>query len=472
MKGVLAIAEVEGLQSKQVLSQSTTIAAGDTYSGNEIIPWWIPYTGTTTYSGATPNSGRMWTIEGPLRNPISSDINLERNDSITLSDPNDWAHWHSALVTGVIGAKQNNQLVRGINPGQPIQHIGVDINVTSDVVGALNYLIGWAEISKNWGVINMSFNNGSKQYPGSNMYEFDNAIGKAMARASNNFLITQSAGNNNDDACGYGYEFFGAIDPAQPWDGIMQIGAHDRNGYRLDSDIILTPNDPNNPNNNLSVSGSNYGSCVELWAPGKQITSLRYNTSTTLVASGTSFAAPIAGAIANRHGAYNTRPIQREWFLKKNAQYNFSGQAAKWPTGTGNVLKKHSISSIWSPQTLTNISNLYNNSYQDMWNAGTAVGTIVIDLGTSRNVKFIRLTIKSDATVQTPDRKIEFSATSSSNSTGTATALYQAFAVSKHTDGAPITLALTNDLNTRYIIVNAGNYGSWLAYSEVEVYGQ
>lgn len=469
-EGVISISELEGKEANIVLSQSTTTAIGDTISGSEVVPWWLSYTNTLGNYAPPSNAARLYTIEGPLMSPISQDIVIGSNQSAS-SSPDIWQYWHSAHVTGVIGAKQNNMLSRGVNPGQPISHKGYGIQDTQ-VVNALNEIVSYSDVAKDWGVISMSLNNGAIQYPGNNTHEFSHARGRAMAIASNYHLILQSAGNNNSDKCGWGYTF---NDTALPWDAIMLVGGHDRMGNS-------SVNDPayfhyTTPPTVITTEGSNYGPCVEIWAPSQQITSLRYNSSQTQVLSGTSFSAPIAAAIASRHGDYSTRPLQREWFLKKNGQYTgkyaLDGSAiysAKW-NSSPNSLKRHNIQSAWSPQTNSGISNLYNGSYNDMWNAGAATGTVVLDLGTAKNVKFLRVTPRSSVKIH-EEFKIEFSVQSSTNSTGSVIGTYQDFMVPKHGDRAPITLALSNDMNTRYVVLHAGNYGSWLAYSEIEVYGQ
>lgn len=470
-EGVVNVSEIEGTPSKFVFSQSTTTAPGDVYSGSEIIPWWKTYTNTNDSNTYESSGNIFFVIDGPIVNPISTDLVFGINHSYEASawsgNPNYWPFWHATHVDGVIAAKNNNQFIRGVNPGQPLIHLGGPLT-DSAILDRLNYTMAYSELTHNWAAINMSINNGTAEPEYWNQFEFSKDIGRAMAVASNRNIIFQSAGNNNDGSCGWGYGFH---EDAPAWDGIMLIGGHDISGQRSTDDYVYF----NNGYGLGNVSGSNYGSCVELWAPSKQITSLRYNSSTTQVLSGTSFSAPIAAAIAMRHGNSLTRPLQREWFLKKNAQYTGSSAggspiySARW-NSSPNSLARHTISNVWSPQTTTNISNLYNGNYSDIWNSGGNTGTIVIDLGAYKNVKFVRVTPRSSVGLGDV-YPIYFSIAPSSDYAGSSVGTYQNYSISKHGDRAPITIPLS-DLYTRYIVVNGHNYGSWLAYSEVEVYGQ
>ncbi|WP_238946380.1 S8 family serine peptidase [Vandammella animalimorsus] len=305
-----------------------------------------------------------------------------------------------------------------------------------------------------------------------NIFEFNNPVGRALAIASNNNLILQSAGNDDSsNACNKGYSFDNSI--AYPWDGIMLIGGIERSGGRATSDQVRFHN-----SGALNyVGASNYGPCVELWAPSKQITSIRFKTNQTQVLSGTSFAAPITAAISARYGSNTTRPLEREWFIKNSSRhtgYYAAGipiKSVHWKNNQANTLTRHIIRSIWSPQNNNNINMLYDGAYQSAWNAGTNSGRIIIDLGEEKGVKFIRVTPRSSVPLQN-NSPIYFSIAPTNSSNGShATGPIQTFSQHKHGDRAPITIPL-NNMHTRYIILNGHNYGSWLAYSEVEVYGQ
>ncbi len=310
----------------------------------------------------------MHLIDGPIVNPVSTDlsfgtINNSWDTAGWTGDPNYWGFWHAAHVAGVVGAKSNNFLLRGINPGQTIMHYGGHSNPYT-VADRLNLITAYNELGYLWSVINISMNTGKDIPYTENDFEFQKDLGRMMAIASNTHLIFQSAGNNNDDACKYSFTFNGA---ARPYDGIMLIGGFDINGARSTDDTVVF----NNGFGVGGVAGSNNGPCVELWAPSRQITSLRYNTNLTQVLSGTSFAAPIAAAIATRYGNNYTRPIEREYFLRYYAQNTghtdgagIPIQSVKWNSGTSNIIKRHAISNVWSPNNLSDIAILKDGNYQ------------------------------------------------------------------------------------------------------------
>ncbi|WP_298432568.1 S8 family serine peptidase [Ottowia sp.] len=418
----------------------------------------------------------MYLIDGPIVAPISSDLYyVNTNNSWDTAewsgDPTFWGFWHAAHVAGVVASMNNNFLLRGINPGQVLSVYGGSTS-DSGVMDRFNQITAYSELSYEWGVINISINHGPLA-PSANPYEFSNDIGRSMAIASNTNLITQAAGNNNGDACNYGYSFNGS---SLAFDGIVVTGGHDLNGARAIDDTVVF----NNYGISGPVPGSNSGPCIDLWAPSRQITSLRYNTNLTQVLSGTSFSAPIAGAIASRYGNNQTRPVERESFLRAYAQHTGYYDATsrpilsvKWSTGSTGVLKRYALSGVWSPQNTTNINNLKDGSYQGIWNAMGNTGTVVIDLGQNRNVRLIRVTPRSSiVTIANGIYPIYFSIAPTSSGTSTApTGAYQGGSTPKHFDRTPISIALDSPINSRYLILNGHNYGSWLAYSEIEVYG-
>src|SRR5690606_15589144 len=98
--------------------------------------------------------------------------------------------------------------------------------------------------------------------------------------------------------------------------------------------ITVAASDPTNDN---KASFSNYGSCVDIWAPGVGIKAAwaSSNTSTNTI-SGTSMASPhVAGAAALYLGANpGASPAQVQQGLIDNANVNCINN----PTGTANVL--------------------------------------------------------------------------------------------------------------------------------------
>ena len=472
-RGIVDIAEMEGAE-RVPLTYSQTSAPGDVYASGEIIPWWKIYTNT---NDALTSSNRIYVIDGPNVSPLVVDLAaVSTTNSWDLGEwvgkPAYWGFWHSKHVLGVIGAAQNGYQIRGINPGQQVVLYGGDSKKWPSIFDRLNVIASNSHIYNLWGVVNLSINVEYHVPWSFNPFEIGSSddVGRAMAIVSNTNLIMQSAGNNNSSDCGVGYNIQGNT---LPWDGIMLIGGHDINGQRSAGIHHSFHNDGHEE----FIGDSDYGPCVELWAPSKNITSIRHNTLTTQVLSGTSFAAPIAAAIASRYGNDKTRPIERESFLRTFAQNtgHFAGSApiksVKWNSSTANVLKRHTISSFWSPQGASGINVLKDGSYEGIWNSGGNIGAIVIDLGATKNVKMIRLTPRSSVSPY-DTQPIHFSVAPTNSIINTAgTGPFQNDQAVKHYDRTPHTINLANPLTTRYLVVNGHNYGSWLAYSEVEVYG-
>ncbi len=191
----------------------------------------------------------------------------------------------------------------------------------SSVIAALNHVV-YETILHGTGVVNMSMN-------GPDFYAKDLPVGQAMLSVVTpsvryffwfgtvfyrGSLIVQSAGNdNNSDACNVAYN------ATLPGDGIIVAGGIGLNGQRLGSTSsyvnIFTEASPltvaphKQPGQTV-VAGSNYGSCVEMYAPSESI----YSTWTTNSSpspyrelTGTSMAAPhvagFAAALIERYPA-------------------------------------------------------------------------------------------------------------------------------------------------------------------------
>jgi len=494
-EGIVGIAEVDESEYEPILtfSQSSPVmAAGDYYSKNEIVPWWVLY--TNSIAGPFNGGTIVKQIDGPVTGYPGhlAEINYVyvNNDWDKLewqTQSNYQGFWHSLHVAGVMGAIENDFGIRGINPGQQIYLYGGNPTPAS-VAERLNFIIASSEASFSWDVINMSMNMEIINDFNGNMFELGKKTGRMMAIASNNNLVVQSAGNHNNDACLVAYN----NGNANPLDGIVVVGGHDINGQRSTDDNIyfnyaLSPESPWKP-----VPASNYGRCVDLWAPSKQITSLRYGypmggMPATQVMSGTSFAAPIAAAIAARYGNYLTRPIERESFLRAYAQstgaFDPAGlpiKSVKWSYSNIEVLKRYPISGVWSPRDNKNINMLYDGLYQGVWNSMGYEGTLVIDLGQTRKVNVIRVTLRSsvvdqDSPIDPKDNynpAVDFTVAAAASPTSTEyLGTPYSITTPRHFDRVPFSIVLATPITSRYLILKGNNHGSWLAYSEIEAYG-
>ena len=130
-------------------------------------------------------------------------------------------------------------------------------------------------------------------------------------------LVVQSAGNQHDDACTWAYT------PAVANDGILAVGGLDENGSEV------TPQNGGYP----YEAGSNYGSCVEMWALSKNIYST-WNSNSYTVLSGTSMAAPhVAGFAA----ALLEQNSNTQWTASSLEQ---AVRAKLQPAGTGALMPR------------------------------------------------------------------------------------------------------------------------------------
>jgi subtilisin family serine protease len=176
------------------------------------------------------------------------------NDGLGSKDCNG----HGTHVAGIIGAKSYG-VAKATNliPVRVLDCSGSG-SYSSVISGldwiAANYTTGTSA------VVNMSLG-------GSASSTIDGAVSTLISKGLN---VVVAAGNSNADACNFS--------PSRVPEAIT-VGATDRNEYR--------------------ASYSNFGSCLDLFAPGSSITSTWLGTTGVNTISGTSMAAPnVAGVVA------------------------------------------------------------------------------------------------------------------------------------------------------------------------------
>jgi subtilisin family serine protease len=169
---------------------------------------------------------------------------------------------HGTHVAGTIAARDNTTDVVGVVPGAPITGVKVldctGRGTTSDVIKGVDWVTANAVKPA---IANMSLSGGAVQ-------ALDDAV---TSSADSGVFYSLAAGNVADDACKY------SPGRAGTHAGVMTVAATDSTDHE--------------------AWWSNYGSCVDLWAPGVDILSALLGGGTT-VKSGTSMAAPHVGGTA------------------------------------------------------------------------------------------------------------------------------------------------------------------------------
>ncbi len=173
--------------------------------------------------------------------------------------PNKDCNGHGTHVAGTIAAKDNASDVVGVAPGAPVTGVRVLGCGGSGSYSGVIAGVDW--VTKNAikpAIANMSLGGGASS-------ALDQAVRNS---ASGGVLYSIAAGNSGANACNSSPARAGTTD------GVVTVAATD--------------------SSDREASWSNYGSCVDLWAPGVSILSTKLGGGTTTM-SGTSMASPHAG---------------------------------------------------------------------------------------------------------------------------------------------------------------------------------
>lgn len=314
---------------------------GDGMSGSEKVSW-----GTTAVNGGNPidHTGKginVYVLDAgvgyhtDLGGYSSAQVQRYNPNLVPNQYPWQWfnpvgCYAHATHVAGIIGAQVNNSGTRGVNPGVPIISVSIgnydngacstsqfnsveakvsDFAVGMDMVMLLVIQNGWYKP----GILNISLNDYEATTEAANIFSYGNTLGNKMyaltipyAGYSYHYagvFIVQSAGNQLDDACIHAFDgYLGG--GANPYDGIMVVGGIDYSGAPVNG-YFYEPQ-------GYTDLGSNYGRCVDTWAPAQQIWStwggsqfptmdqastVAYSTIDYL--SGTSMAAPHISGLAS-----------------------------------------------------------------------------------------------------------------------------------------------------------------------------
>jgi aqualysin 1 len=201
-----------------------------------------------------------------------TDLNRVKHVNFVGDGRNTDCHGHGTHVAGTVAAKDNTTDVVGVAPGAPLTGVKVlgckGSGATSGVIKGVDWVTANATKPA---IANMSLGGGLSQ-------ALDDAVRRS---AAGGVFYSIAAGNNGADAC--------LTSPAR-------AGAGTDNG--IATVAASTSSDG-------ETSWSNYGPCVDVWAPGAGILSTKKGGGTTTM-SGTSMAAPHVGGGAALYLSKNT----------------------------------------------------------------------------------------------------------------------------------------------------------------------
>ena len=235
----------------------------------QTLPWGInkidadiSSTAAITEDGGDLTNVNAYIIDSGIYN--HSDLNVVGHVNFAGGKNTD-CNGHGTHVAGTVAARDNDQAVVGVAPGAPLTGVKVlgcsGSGSTSGVIKGVDWVTGNA---KKPAVANMSLGGGRSD-------TLDEAVRRS---AASGVFYALAAGNDGANACN--------SSPAR-------AGAGTNNG-------IATVAATNKQDG--ETSWSNYGPCVDIWAPGYSILSTRKGGGTTTM-SGTSMASPhVAGGAA------------------------------------------------------------------------------------------------------------------------------------------------------------------------------
>ncbi len=308
----------------------------DTTSGNETTSW-----GTRALGGpdlSPPGWPTVYILDAGVGYHNDLGTVVERLSINPLLNPVG-CYPHATHVAGIIAAARNGVGVVGVAPSWHTSSVALasiprancsDADPSNENLG-LGFDLIHRKISESGrvGIVNISINS---VVGGEPIFAQSQPVGaklKALAIPGPGYpgaFIVQSAGNHFTDACAHAYD--GASRPGGAADGVLVVGAIDANGQPVSrlNEVAAFRNGPGV----ASEPGSNYGTCVEAWAPGNKILSTwasdpQASTVTYDLAqkvSGTSMAAPHVAALAASLAAAQglTTPAQIEAAVRARLQ--------------------------------------------------------------------------------------------------------------------------------------------------------
>jgi subtilisin family serine protease len=231
----------------------------------QTLPWGVDYVDADTSSTA---AGDGTGVVGGVNvyvidTGIGSHTDLNLVGHVSFAGRNADCHGHGTHVAGTIAARDNSSDVVGVAPGAPLTGVKVlgcsGSGRTSGVLKGIDWVTANA---KKPALANMSLGGGATSV-------LDDAVRRSVASG---VVYAVAAGNSGADACTQSPARAGTTS------GVLTTGAIDSSG--------------------AETSWSNYGACVDMWAPGAGVLSTRLGGGATTM-SGTSMASPhVAGTAA------------------------------------------------------------------------------------------------------------------------------------------------------------------------------
>ena len=251
---------------------------GTTTTVPQIVPWGITKTqASQSYTVAGDGTGavagvRAYVIDTGI-DTANADLNRIGLVNFVGDRKNTDCNGHGTHVAGTIGAYDNTIDVVGMAPGVMTYGVKVlDCNGSGTTTSVIKGIDWVAANAIKPAVANMSLGGGASQL-------LDDAVRAAAAKG---IVFSIAAGNSAANAC--------TSSPAR-------VGGGSTPGV-----LVVAATD----SSDAEASFSNYGSCVDIWAPGVSIPSLKIGGGLATM-SGTSMAAPhVGGAAALLYGRYPT----------------------------------------------------------------------------------------------------------------------------------------------------------------------
>ncbi len=234
-------------------------------------------------SGTIPNVG-SYVIDSGIA--AHADLNLVKHVNYAGGKNTD-CNGHGTHVAGTVAAKDNASDVVGVAPGAPLTGVKVLACNGSGSYSGVIAGVDWVTANAvKPAVANMSLGGPASK-------ALDDAVLKS---ANSGVFYALAAGNDGANACN-----------SSP----SRVGAGTDNGIAT----VAATN-----SSDLEASWSNYGPCVDIWAPGVSILSTRKGGGTTTM-SGTSMASPhtAGGGALYLSGTSAASPTEVESMLRTRA---------------------------------------------------------------------------------------------------------------------------------------------------------